>query len=140
MALLTFENITEKHFNTRMRYAKAQGAEKAEKRGLDRGFIGLRVQGRVWLRSIAEFAPESIAVCFVLGVGHIAFVAGAQAVYCNVNNGAQAQEYAKAYAHIKNLPLVAHSGMPTAERQAGGLSLDQLLEKAGASESENTGF
>ena len=92
------------------------------------------------LESIAEYAPENIAVCFVLGLGHIAFVAGAQAVYYNENNGAQAQEYAKAYAHIKNLPLVAHSGMPTAEKQAGGLSLDQLLEKAGASESENTGF
>lgn len=140
MALLTYENITEKHFNTRVRYSKAQGAEKAEKRGLDRGFIGLRVQGRAWLESIAEYAPESIAVCFVLGLGHIAFVAGAQAVYYNENNGAQAQEYAKAYAHIKNLPLMAHSSMPTAEKQPGGLSLDQLLEKAGASESENTGF
>ena len=55
MALLTFEKITEKHFSSRVRYSKAQGAEKAEKRGLDRGFIGLRVQGRVWLESIAEY-------------------------------------------------------------------------------------
>ena len=140
MALLTFENITEKHFNTRVRYAKAQGAEKAEKKGLDRGFIGLRVQGRAWLESVAEYAPENIAVCFVLGLGHIAFIAGAQAVYYNENNGAQAQEYAKAYAHMKNLPLVEHSNMPTAEKQAGGLTLAQMLEKAGATESENTGF
>lgn len=140
MALITYENITEKHFSSRVRYAKARGAEKAEKRGLDRGFIGLRVGGRAWLESIAEYTPENIAVCFVLGLGHIAFVAGLQAVYYNENNGGQAQEYAKAYAHMKNLPLVAHSNMPTAEKQAGGLSLDQLLEKAGARESENTGF
>ena len=141
MALLTYENITEKHFNTRVRYSKAQGAEKAERRGLDRGFIGLRVQeGRAWLENIAEYAPGNIAVCFVLGLGHIAFVAGAQAVYYNENNGAQAQEYAKAYAHIKNLPLVAHGGMPTGEKQAGGLTLAQMLEKAGAQESENMGF
>lgn len=137
MALLTFENITEKHFNQRIRYSRKGAGEKAQKQGLDRGFIGLRICGRAWLESIFPSAGDSeLASCFVLGLGHIAFVAGAQAVYYNENNGAQAQEYAKAFAHIKNLPLVAHSGMPTGERQAGGLSLDQMLEKAGAQESE----
>ena len=140
MSIKLAEFIKESDFNQRIRYARKAGAdsgEKAQKRGLDRGFIGLRICGRGWLQSIFPGAGDSeLASCFVLGIGHIAFVIAGDSIIANSNNGAQAVEYVKAFARMKGKAIEYSDSLPTGERQAGGLSLDQLLEKAGKQESE----
>lgn len=140
MAVKLAEFINESDFNNRIRYARkadADAGEKAKKRGLDRGFIGLRICGRGWLESIFPGAGDSeLASCFVLGIGHIAFVVAGDSVIANNNNGAQAMEYVKAFARIKGKTIQYSDSLPTGERQAGGLNLDQLLERAGKQESE----
>lgn len=141
--MLLFNEIKESHFNNRVRWYKNPETGKAEKKGLDRGWLGLRVKGRPWLEAVVS-DPEAVVPCFVYGVDHICMFLYDGRVYANKNNSTQAEQYAIALANMRGgLEIVPCEDMPTAvkaSRGGGARTLEDMLVLASQESSDSHGF